>query len=137
MRVIPVPADKVDAVWPEVFGWAARACQYSKGRETAGSLYTKVKEGNGYILCTLEHDGVRRGIVVFERAGEWLHAVTLAGKDLIAHMPELVWHWADIAQHIGCNGLSLNGRKGWERVFTPFGFVRNGEDLEVHLNGRE
>jgi len=33
----------------------------------------------------------------------------------------------------GCDFASINGRKGWDRVFEPFGYTRMGDELVKEL----
>ena len=129
MNVFPIPAAQVPAVWPRVKDWLDRACRRSGGLEDIDGLRRACEEGDGHILCLLDD----KGAVVFQRDADWLHVTSLGGTDILANIAELVDWWARIAGAVGCKGLSLRGRKGWDRVFKRFGFRRNGEYLEARL----
>ena len=132
MNVRPIPAAELDSMWPWAEKWLARACSHSGGAETIDGLKAKCA-APGHILAIIEEDGNPVGACVFQRDSDWLHVVSLGGRRIIANMPELVDWWARIAGAVGAIGLSLQGRKGWDRVFARFGFRRNGEYLEARL----
>ena len=131
MNVKPVPPEQLEEVWPAVSGWLEKACRYTAGEETPEGLKEKCGKP-GHVLVVIE-DPAPVGACVFQRDADWLHVVSLGGSNIVSNIAELVDWWARIAAATGCIGLSLRGRKGWDKVFYPFGFRRNGEYLEVKL----
>lgn len=132
MNVFPVAPSQLDTMWAWAERYLARACDHSDGAETLPGLREKCSNP-GHILAIIEDRGYPIGACVFQRDADWLHVVSLGGKNIIANLPELVDWWARIAGAAGCIGLSLRGRKGWDRLFARFGFRRNGEYLEARL----
>lgn len=125
MIFTPIPASQVDEYWRVVAPLIESACARDLGGETSAHIYEQVKKGQGWVLTLL--DG---GVAVFERSGEYLHMVTLAGTGMIANARPIIEAWAHLASFVGCSKLSLIGRKGWRRVLAPYGFKLNGEVLE-------
>ena len=59
----------------------------------------------------------------------WLSGGTLRG--LLQMLPDV----ETFAKALGCRGVELTGRKGWQRIFSRFGFVCEGQVM-VKYNGR-
>lgn len=57
----------------------------------------------------------------------WLGAGSLRG---LLELRPGVEAWGRV---MGCQIASLEGRRGWDRVFRPFGYVRNGSELRKEL----
>jgi len=119
-----VPADQLESFFAKVHQLIATACHRTGDVEDVAGL--KARSSN---MLVLDLDG--QGVALLERDGPWCHATTLAGDHLIEHMPQLIQTWLGIAYHMGCTGISLCGRKGWERVLAPYGFRKNGSNLEA------
>jgi hypothetical protein len=100
----------------------AKACERGGDGETAEWVREQVTKGEGFLLVLMPD-----GVTVFERDGNTLHAVTLAGSGMVRRAAGLVEAWKEVATHIGCNRLTLKGRKGWSRVFAPFGFTLDSD----------
>lgn len=57
----------------------------------------------------------------------WLGGGSLRGLlDLRPRVEETARFW-------GCKRVTINGRPGWDRLFQPFGYARNGDELEKTL----
>lgn len=57
----------------------------------------------------------------------WLGGGSLAGLlDLRPRVEETARYW-------GCRKATINGRLGWDRVLKPYGYTRNGDELEKNL----
>jgi hypothetical protein len=119
-----VPADELDGFFAKAARWIASACHRSGDVESAAGLRERAQD-----MLVLDLDG--HGVALLERDGPWCHATTLAGDHLLEHMPQLIQTWLEIAYHTGCTGISLRGRKGWDRVLAPYGFRKNGNNLEA------
>lgn len=68
---------------------------------------------------------------VTEIWGEDIH-VWLAGgrlKGLMDLRPRI----EETARYWGLKKVTLKGRLGWDRLLKPFGYVRNGDELEKRL----
>lgn len=109
------PAD-VDSVWPTVADLIAVSCRRGGGDATPEELREFCKQP-GHLLIML--DG---GAAILQRCGDFLHIRSLGCRDFLAQVPELMEAWHDIAASIGCAGLSLKGRRGWQRVLRDYGF---------------
>lgn len=131
MNVIPIPANDVAAWWERLEEWIDAACLRTGRAESVESLRAQVENGDGYLLARLEQDGETVGAVIFQRHGDFLHVVSCGGIGVLRALPVLVPQWAGIGAFVACRGLSLRGRKGWDRALRAFGFERNGEYLEA------
>ena len=123
MKLTPVPAERVDEVWPRVLPYIDRACKHSRGLETAEGLREKVSDGNGFILVIIDDEMP----IIFERCSHSLHIVSMAGKGIVSRFKEFVNACSLVAGYVGCSALSWNGRKGWSRLAAPYG-ITEGEN---------
>jgi hypothetical protein len=72
-----------------------------------------------------------RCAAVLERDGDFCHITSIGGSGLIRSIPDLMPAWERIGKASGCVGLSLEGRRGWDKLLARYGFTRNGDYLEV------
>lgn len=126
MTVIPLRSNEVAKEWPRVKDWIATACRRTGDVENPDDLLAKCKSGDR--LMVLIGDSAA---CIMEKDGEFLHITSLGGRGFLRHVPDLVPVWRKMAGLIGCTGLSLKGRRGWERVLQPYGFKLNNGFLEA------
>ena len=117
------PAEEVDAVWPLVKQWVAGACHRTGDIENADTLREKCKGRRHNLTLLYDDDNRLIGCVIFEHCGEYLHITSCGGEDILENIACWVDFWHQIARAVGCNGLSLKGRRGWLRVLGKFGFT--------------
>ena len=110
----------------------AKACRRSGDLEKPEAIEQGIRDGE-YALLLLEDDGKVLGACVLQDCGDYLHVLSVGGRGIIEDIGTWFKWWARIAQHLGFKALSLNGRRGWEKVLAPFGFKRNGNNVEVML----
>lgn len=131
MNIYMTPPEEVDAMWPLVKGWIARACRRTGDIENPDNLRELCKAGRHNLTALYDDNDRLTGVVVFEHCGKFLHITSCGGHDIIANLPGWVDVWRQIARVVGCEGVSLRGRRGWDRALAPFGFTRNNEFLEA------
>ena len=110
----------------------ARACHRSGDIENPEAIEQGIRAGE-YALLLLEDGDKVLGVCVLQNCGDYLHVLSVGGRGIIEDIGTWFKWWARIARHLGFKALSLNGRKGWEKVLSPFGFKRNGNNVEVVL----
>lgn len=128
MKLTPIPANKVDYVWPQVEPLITRACRYNNTGETAETIRDRI--GKDYHLAMIDDDSV----AVFQALDKCLHIVILAGRDLVKRHEDFFKCCQIIGGYIGCTALSWKGRKGWWRVADGHNQVRGeGDFVEIPL----
>lgn len=131
-RVIPVVAECVDACFEKWGHWITRACMRTGNTENPAQLQYRLSAGDKSLkMALLEDEGVVCGVVIFQQCGDFLHILSLGGRGIISTAAEWLPWWKAIADLHGFKGLSLRGRRGWDRVLEAHGFHRNGEYLEA------
>jgi len=123
MKLTPIPADQVDSVWDKAGPLIEKSCRHSFGLETADCLKQRVERGDGCILVMVDDDTA----LILERAGDFMHVVSMGGKNIISRLDDLVAACWDIAHHVGCTGISFKGRKAWSRIMGKYGCVDVGD----------
>src|SRR5512139_990047 len=118
MRLTPIPAEKVDSVWPWAEPLIRAACEQSGGLETVEDIHDKVRRGQGYVLVNVDDETA----IVFERSDHCLHVVSMGGRNIVGRVGQLVDACWLVAGYVGCKGISYKGRKGWNRLLARYGF---------------
>lgn len=98
----------------------------------------------GHTLADLEQDLADRNALLWTGencaivtnlqegpGGRFLHVWLGTGdlSEMAALEPGIAAH----ARALGCKYASINGRKGWDRVFSKNGFTRDGDELRKLL----
>jgi hypothetical protein len=123
--VTPIKATRVGFHWPDVEPWLLKACKRTGDVESTDRLRRKCLAGKAALILIGDD-----AACVMEKEGDFAHITSLGGTGFLQHVPELIPVWKQIAGVIGCTGLSLKGRNGWERVLKPYGFKLNNGFLE-------
>jgi len=121
-----VNLDQLDRCWP----WLVAALKRTGVKHhTYASLRSDLLAGRA-MLWPSEHGAVVTECVIEPDARVvrcWLGGGDM--KAILAMVPGIeAWGRA-----MGCNVASVEGRKGWERVFRPLGYVRVGDELRRGL----
>jgi len=118
--------DELDRCWP----WLAAAA--GRGRERGlrkAELAELIARGQAMLWSGEEGALVTQCLITPE--GRFLHCWLGGGalRALLGLRPGVeAWGRA-----MGCEFASIEGRKGWDRVFQPFGYVRAGDELRKRL----
>jgi hypothetical protein len=118
--------EEFERCWPWLAAAAARGRQAGLTKAELAALLLR-----GQAMLWPGEGGALVTQCVATREGRFLHC-WLGGGDLSALL-ELrpgVEAWG---RAMGCDYASIEGRKGWDRVFRPFGYWRDGEDLRKRL----
>ena len=116
MQLIPVPADKVADVWPNILEMVQAVLVYSDFTEEL--MLENLKAG--LLLLILGRKNIRCvGFTIFKPEGENIHIVmmnSLEGADLSPYFDRLL-------KKEGVQSLTFtSSRKGWERRAPQLGF---------------
>lgn len=115
-----VPANEVYKVWLHVMPLLERTLKHCEGQETIMTLLWKTQQPGG-VLVLIDDDGAG----ILEKIDNSLHGTSLAGDGMIKKMPAIIAWWKQLAKDLDCTSISINGRKGWAKVFKQYGFVYN------------
>lgn len=117
---------ELDRCWP----WLAAAAARGRERGLAKAELAQMLACGQAMLWPGE-DGALVTQCVITPEGRFLHCWLGGGalETLLALRPG-VEAWG---RTMGCEFASIEGRKGWDRVFRPFGYVRVGDELRKRL----
>jgi hypothetical protein len=104
--------------WDRCRPWIEAALGYDNGGHTVEDVQAKVASGlmqfwpapRGCIITEILQFPRRKMVNVYLAGGE---------LDQLADMQDAIIAWA---KENGCTGAMLSGRKGWERVFSQYGW---------------
>ena len=127
MAIHRVPPQCVEAVWPAVEDYAARACRHHPFMD-AEDLLVVLREGRGQLVVATDARGIEGFALV-----EVIRFPKIATGNIVAAggrrgflktlreemLPELE-QWS--AEH-GATAFSVTGRVGWRRFAKPHGFA--------------
>jgi hypothetical protein len=119
-------ADEFERCWPWLAPALARGDERALSKDELKRLIT-----SGRAMLWPGEGGALVTECVITAEGRFLHCWLGGGglRALLALRPGLeAWGRA-----MGCDQTSIEGRKGWDRVFRPFGYVRNGTELRKRL----
>jgi hypothetical protein len=119
-------ADEFERCWP----WLAPALARGDERDLTKDELKRLINCGLAMLWPGEGGALVTECVITPE-GRFLHCWLGGGdlKTLLALRPGLeAWGRA-----MGCDQASIQGRRGWGRVFQPFGYVRNGTELRKRL----
>ena len=128
VSVTMVPQRYLDECWDRVKGYLKKGTDYSYGRFDVPSLQAQIENGlqqlwiafvgENDIFCAFTTQVIvyplkRNLSVVFLGSDEWssFHRKECVVDAFTKH-----------AREIGCQGVEVTGRRGWERMLRPMGF---------------
>jgi hypothetical protein len=121
---------------PPVQIWAVvgplLAPSLARGGDTIGDVIDAVESGTAQLWIAHEGDSVRMAGVT-TRSGAVCHVWQLAGRDWRGWLKLATETLKDAAREGGCTRITIDGRKGWQRLLAPYGFTAAGELLEADL----
>lgn len=119
-----VPADRIEAVWPEVESWFLAVEKRSRGRETAENL--KDKLGRAQLQLWLWRTDEVKALAVTEvldlpgcRVCKIIIATGVDRRTWLATGIAAIEEWAALN---GCAFVDPVCRKGWERELKALGY---------------
>lgn len=130
-RLLAIPADQVDTVWPQVRGPLAKAI--GDRRSCIDDVLLDVLRRDAQLWLVLRGEEVRAALVTRELRyprGRSLLIQLLAGQGLgewVHLLAELERH----ARELGCDAVEIQGRRAWERVLPGYTVVRTVLAKEV------
>jgi len=119
-------AEEFERCWPWLAPALARGGDRNLAKEALRAMVL-----SGRAMLWPGEGGALVTECVAEPGGRYLHCWLGGGRlsTLLALRPG-VEAWA---RAMGCDFATMDGRKGWDRVFRPFGYVRIGSELRKRL----
>lgn len=120
----PQRPEQIKARWDAFKPYIAQFIAVSAGENTPDSIYAGLVEENMQ-LFTFEGERGLFGLVVTEitefPTGKVLQIVGCAGEGILETVDDILvleaW-----GRYIGCKKIRIDGRPGWERELSPFGW---------------
>lgn len=120
---IPVPLDKVDAVWPRVLPHIERAITPESGA-SLDDVNRMIHNKEAQLWAVV--DGRETvGAAVIQLDAESVHIFLLGGVRWAEWRSELSKIY-ELARLAGVSRVSCGGRRAWARLLAPDGFVKDG-----------
>jgi hypothetical protein len=118
--LVPVPADKLNAVWPALSKWVDRARSEAHMPVDLDAIKAKL-DARDMQLWGVRIDGRTVGAVVSEVYGTTCALPYVAGEHIREwlHLLSVIEEWA---RQNGCTRIEGNGRAGWERLLKRQGW---------------
>lgn len=116
---VPIPLDKVDAVWPRVLPHLERAIEHSEGW-TVDLVNQRIHNSQALLWVVFDgHETV--GVAVSELHGETAYIALVGGVRWPQWRHEIskIYEWANLA---GCRCVTVDGRAAWCRLLRADGF---------------
>lgn len=120
-----IPADKAFEMWPYINEHFDRALEHAYDNLPAEHVLARVLTGELYLMVVTRDADIVASFTferVQNRAGATLHCMTLAGEDVDWWVDPFIATWKKLAREMGCNRISIKGRRGWERYAREKGF---------------
>lgn len=123
MQINPIDPHQVDFFWPTIERFIDASQRRGPSDMTPDEIRLHCKTDEAWRLLIFDHFD---GACVVRVWDEWLHVVAIGGR------LERGWHleffeWLKrVAKFLGLRFVTLGGRKGWNRLLKPLGFVPIG-----------
>jgi hypothetical protein len=120
--LVPIPSEKLEAVWPSVAPWINRACESMNGRMNALDWYESIKSRDNQLWVSAR-DGVIEAVTVTEILcyphKKYLHINIVVGHDR-ANWQRFMREMETFARAKGCSGIQSLARPGWKRILKDW-----------------
>ena len=131
LNIYPVPADRIDAVWPKIKEFVQEALVYDQDETTEEALLADLLTG-GSILHVGFRDGEAVAFTISYLTPDHLFIWAHGGRDTLKHFEQ----FADEAAEAGVRKIRFGSvRPGWERMAEKLGFSKTTVTYERQLDG--
>lgn len=130
LSIYPVPADKVDAVWPSIREFVQEAAQYDPDHTSEDRILASLLTNESFLHVAFR-DGEATGFTVSFYNPDHLFIWAHGGRDTFAHLEQFMSDLAD-------NGIRKvrfgSPRRGFERLAEKLGFEKSTVIYERELD---
>jgi len=123
MQIDVIEPHQVKAIWPYIRHHIDAAQRRGPTDMTADEIRGYCQSDESWRLLVLEETEAAAVIRIID---DRLHVVSLGGKLRKGWPPEFFDWLASAAKYLELPVITLGGRKGWNRVLKPLGFVPIG-----------
>ena len=132
IRVLPIPANLVDVMWPHVCPWLTKGLAAAQ-TSTLDGILRDVNNGTDHLWCIFENEGLVGAFVtaVYVDQGKYLGIYGLGGRGLRNWAREIDLAMQTEARRCGVDRYRFAGRRGWSRVLPGLAHrgAVNGHDI--------
>ncbi len=128
-----IPKDEIPYVWTALIPFVDRFLEESQGESTAATMLQHLCSGEYQCWVVMDYEEIKA--VCITKIDTWasykaLHILGLTGGEWISWAK--LHHELEIfAKRVGCDRITMWGRKGWKRLFDKSDFKgQNGEKYE-------
>lgn len=120
--LLPIPASRIDKLWPQVKDMVQTVVDSTNGRMYIMDAYKHFIEKDWVLWVSIRNKEIE-AIAITEILSymrkKMCHVKGMTGKDY-ANWVGLEAGIANWAKSIGCSGIESVARKGWSRVFKDY-----------------
>lgn len=121
LNIYPVPADRIDAVWPKIKEFVREASSYDPDNTSEDRILASLLTNESFLHVAFR-DGEAVGFTVSFYNPDHLFIWAHGGRDTFAHMEQFM-------QELAENGIRKvrfgSPRKGFERYAEKIGFKKS------------
>lgn len=124
MAVEFISKDNIPYVWTALVPFVERFIAESQGESTLRSMLHGLVSGDYQCFAVVEHDEIMA--ICVTKIDQWetysaLHVLGVSGNNW-PYWKDYHATLEDFARQVGCDRMSLWGRKGWKRMFDKHDF---------------
>ena len=134
VRAAIVEPKDLFAVWDRVAEFLGPACDFSKGRETLGTLRNSLLTGTDYLFVVLDGRDII-GAVTYNvtdfKTGLRLLDIPMAGGVAMDTQIDVVMEMIEnLRRNLLCDRVTVTGRRGWVKRLAKYGFNQDMYTVE-------
>jgi len=134
--LVGIPADDLDAAWPDVSPWITKACERSHGRMRPEDWYEGIKERTYQLWVMGGNAGIDAVFITEIRSyprRRYAHVHIGIGRNMRRWL-HLIDEFERLSRDYGLDGIEGNWRPGWERVLASKGYRKTHVFMEKVLD---
>lgn len=123
--LIPIPYNRLDAVWDSIKDRLQSAINSANGRFTIEDARKYLEEKDWVLWCSVRDKKIEAIAIteVLQYRRKKMCMVRIMTGENYANWIGLEKGIADWAKSVGCDGMEAIARKGWAKVFTEYEFT--------------
>ena len=120
MKIVPIPNDLLDYIWPDVAGFIQQVVDVSSEEITLDSTLHNLKQGNGQLVVILDGPRILAATILsikhYDSGLKALYIPIMGGSKLHDWGEQFLEFCRRVDE------LRTNGRKGWTKLMQPYGW---------------